>query len=138
VVAPVVVKVVRLMLQSEIDVVTARRAVTDWARDMGLSTLDRTKAVTAASELARNTVVYGRGGVMSLEAVRDGSRVGLRLTFADKGPGIPDIDRALQDGFSTGGGMGLGLPGAKRLMNEFAVASTEGVGTTVTITKWKP
>lgn len=137
-VAPVVVKVVRLMLQSEIDVVTARRAVTDWARDMGLSTLDRTKAVTAASELARNTVVYGRGGVMSLEAVRDGSRVGLRLTFADKGPGIPDIDRALQDGFSTGGGMGLGLPGAKRLMNEFAVASTEGVGTTVTITKWKP
>ncbi len=136
--APVVVKVVRFMLQSEIDVVTARRAVTDWARDLGLSTLDRTKAVTAASELARNTVVYGRGGVMSLEAVRDGSRVGLRLTFADKGPGIPDIDRALQDGFSTGGGMGLGLPGAKRLMNEFAVASTEGVGTTVTITKWKP
>ncbi len=136
--APVVVKVVRFMLESEIDVVTARRAVTDWARDMGLSTLDRTKAVTAASELARNTVVYGRGGVMSLEAVRDGSRVGLRLTFADKGPGIPDIDRALQDGFSTGGGMGLGLPGAKRLMNEFAVASTEGVGTTVTITKWKP
>jgi len=129
---------VRFLLQSEIDVVNARRAVTDWARDMGLSALDRTKAVTAASELARNTVVYGRGGVMSLEAVRDGIRIGLRLTFADKGPGIPDIERALQDGFSTGGGMGLGLPGARRLMNEFAVDSTEGVGTTVTITKWKP
>jgi len=137
-VAPVVVKAVRFLLQSEIDVVNARRAVTDWARDMGLSALDRTKAVTAASELARNTVVYGRGGVMSLEAVRDGIRIGLRLTFADKGPGIPDIERALQDGFSTGGGMGLGLPGARRLMNEFAVDSTEGVGTTVTITKWKP
>ena len=136
--APVVVKAVRFLLQSEIDVVNARRAVTDWARDMGLSALDRTKAVTAASELARNTVVYGRGGVMSLEAVRDGIRIGLRLTFADKGPGIPDIERALQDGFSTGGGMGLGLPGARRLMNEFAVDSTEGVGTTVTITKWKP
>ena len=136
--APVVVKAVRFMLQSEIDVVTARRAVTDWARDMGLSALDRTKAVTAASELARNTVVYGRGGVMSLEAVRDGSRVGLRLTFEDKGPGIPDIDRALQDGFSTGGGMGLGLPGARRLMNEFELASAAGVGTRVSVVKWKP
>ena len=134
----VVVKTVRFGLQSEIDVVAARRAVTEWSRDLGLSILDRTKTVTAASELARNTVVYGRGGVMSMELVRDGSRAGLRLTFEDKGPGIPDIDRALQDGFSTGGGMGLGLPGARRLMNEFELASTAGLGTRVSVVKWKP
>ena len=134
----VVVKAVRVGLQSEIDVVAARRAVTEWSRDLGLSILDRTKAVTAASELARNTVVYGRGGVMCMELLRDGMRAGLRLTFEDKGPGIPDIDRALQDGYSTGGGMGLGLPGARRLMNEFEVASCTGVGTRVSVVKWKP
>ncbi len=134
----VVVKIVRFGLRSEIDVVAARLAVTEWSRDLGLSVLDRTKTVTAASELARNTVVYGRGGVMSMELVRDGARAGLRLTFEDNGPGIPDIDRALQDGFSTGGGMGLGLPGARRLMNEFELASTAGLGTRVSVVKWKP
>lgn len=134
----VVVKTVRFGLQSEIDVVAARRAVTEWSRDLGFSVLDRTKTVTAASELARNTVVYGRGGTMSMELLRDGTRAGLRLTFEDNGPGIPDIDRALQDGFSTGGGMGLGLPGARRLMNEFELASASGVGTRVSVVKWKP
>jgi len=137
-VTAVIVKAARVGLQSEIDVVAARRAVTQWAGDMGLSILDRTKTVTAASELARNTIVHGRGGTMSMEMVRDGSRSGLRLTFEDQGPGIPDIDRALQDGFSTGGGMGLGLPGARRLMNEFSVRSGTGTGTTVTVVRWKP
>lgn len=133
-----VVKLSQFRLRSDVDVVAARREVTDWAREIGLSVLDRTKVVTAASELARNTVVYGGGGVMSLEIVRDGSRQGLRLTFEDKGPGIADIDRALEDGYSTAGGMGLGLPGARRLMNEFELTSTVGVGTCVTVVRWKP
>lgn len=127
----------RFGLQSDVDVVAARRGVTEWAREIGLSILDRTRVVTAASELARNTVVYGRGGVMSLEIVRDGSREGLRLTFEDHGPGIADVDRALEDGYSTGGSMGIGLPGARRLVNEFALTSTLGVGTSVTIVRWK-
>ena len=132
------VKLAQLDLRSDVDVVAARRGVTELAREIGLSTLDRTRVVTAASELARNTVVYGRGGVMSLEIVRDGSREGLRLTFEDHGPGIADIDRALEDGFSTGGGMGLGLPGARRLVNDFELTSSPGVGTCVTVTRWKP
>jgi len=94
--------------------------------------------VTAASELARNTVIYGRGGVMSLEVVRDGGREGLRISFVDRGPGITDIALALQDGYSTGGGMGLGLPGARRLVNEFELTSTLGVGTSITIVRWRP
>ena len=112
--------------------------MTEWAGEIGLTPFDRTKVVTAASELARNTVVYGGGGVMSLEIVRDGAREGLRVTFDDQGPGIADIDRALEDGYSTGGGMGLGLSGARRLVNEFALTSTVGVGTCVTIVRWKP
>ena len=131
------VKLSQFSLRSDVDVVAARREVTDWAREIGLTVLDRTKVVTAASELARNTVVYGRGGVMSLEIVRDGRRQGLRLTFEDKGPGIPDVDRALEDGYSTGSGMGLGLPGARRLTNEFELTSTVGVGTCVTVVQWK-
>jgi serine/threonine-protein kinase RsbT len=134
----VAIKLARFGLQSDVDVVAARRGVTEWAREIGLTVLDRTKVVTAASELARNTVIYGQGGTMSLEIVRDGGREGLRLTFEDHGPGIADIDRALEDGFSTGGGMGLGLPGARRLVNEFELTSTEGVGTCVTIVRWKP
>lgn len=130
-------RLARFGLQSDVDVVAARRGVTEWAREIGLSILDRTRVVTAASELARNTVVYGRGGVMSLEIVRDGSREGLRLTFEDHGPGIADVDRALEDGYSTGGSMGIGLPGARRLVNEFALTSTPGVGTSVTIVRWK-
>jgi serine/threonine-protein kinase RsbT len=133
-----VVRVVRYGLRTDVDVVAARRGVTAWAQEMGFSTLDRTKVVTAASELARNTVVYGRGGVMSLEIVRDGVRDGLRVSFTDQGPGIPDIALALQDGFSTGGSLGLGLPGARRLVSEFELESTVGVGTCVTIVRWKP
>ena len=133
----VVVKLARLDLRSEVDVVVARRRVSDWAQEIGLSVLDRTRVVTATSELARNTVVYGRGGVMSLEIVRDASRDGLRVTFEDQGPGIADVDRALADGFSTGGSLGIGLPGARRLVNEFEMTSTVGVGTCVTIVRWK-
>ena len=133
----VVVKLTRYGLQSDVDIVAARRWVADGAKEVGLSILDRTKVVTAASEIARNTVVYGKGGDMSVEIVRDGVRDGLRLVFEDHGPGIADIDQALEDGFSTGGSMGLGLPGARRLVNEFAVTSTVGVGTRVTIVRWK-
>jgi len=132
-----VLKQARFALKSDVDVVAARRGVSDWAKEIGLSVLDRTRVVTAASELARNTVVYGRGGVMSLEVVRDRTREGLRLTFEDQGPGIEDIERALQDGYSTGKSMGIGLPGARRLVNEFAVTSAVGVGTCVTVVRWK-
>ena len=135
--AVVVVKLARFDLRSDIDVVTARRGVSDWAKEIGLGTLDRTRIVTAASELARNAVVYGLGGFMLLEVVRDVSRHGLRLTFEDQGPGIPDIEKALVDGFSSAGSLGLGLPGARRLVNEFAVVSTVGVGTSVTVVRWK-
>jgi serine/threonine-protein kinase RsbT len=133
----IVVKLARFALKSDVDVVAARRGVSDWAKEIGLSVLDRTRVVTAASELARNTVVYGRGGVMSMEVVRDRTREGLRLTFEDQGPGIVDIERALQDGYSTGKSMGIGLPGARRLVSEFAVTSTVGVGTCVTVVRWK-
>lgn len=131
------VKLAQFGLHSDVDIVAARRGVTEWAREIGLTVLDRTKVVTAASELARNTVTYGGGGVMSLEIVHDGKREGLRLAFEDKGPGIADIDRALEDGYSTGGSLGIGLPGARRLVNEFEVTSTPGVGTCVTIVRWK-
>ena len=124
-------------LRTDIDVVTARQAVRDWAKEIGLSILDLTKVVTAASELARNTVTYGGGGIMSLEVVSNGARKGLRMTFEDQGPGIPDIERALVDGFSTGGSLGLGLPGAKRLVDEFAVTSSTA-GTSIRILRWKP
>jgi serine/threonine-protein kinase RsbT len=132
-----VVRLSQFSLRSDVDVAAARRGVTEWAREIGLTVLDRTKVVTAASELARNTVLHGGGGVMCLEIVRDGTRQGLRLTFEDQGPGIVDIDRALEDGYSTGGGMGLGLPGARRLVNEFELTSTVGVGTCVTVVRWK-
>ena len=132
------IRVAQFDLKTDVDVVAARREVSGWAKEIGLSILDRTKVVTAASELARNTVVYGGGGTMYLEVVRDGNRDGLRLTFADHGPGISDINQALQDGFSSGGSMGMGLPGARRLVNDFALTSTVGVGTSVTIVRWKP
>jgi len=104
---------------------------------MGLSLVDQTKLVTAASELARNTVTYGGGGEVILEALNDINRRGVRLTFTDQGPGIPDITLALKDGYTTGGGMGLGLGGSKRLVNEFDIVSHAGEGTRVCITKWK-
>ena len=124
-------------LASDIDVLAARRGVRDWARDIGLSTLDSTKVVTATSELARNTVVHGGGGVMCLEVVRRAGRQGLRVKFQDHGPGIPEIDMAMTDGYTTAGGMGIGLPGARRLVNDFELTSTAAGGTCVTIVRWK-
>lgn len=125
-------------LQTDYDVVTARRAVRDWAREMGLTVLDLTKVVTAASELARNTLIHGGGGMMRLQHVRHSHREGLRLTFEDNGPGIPDQELAMKDGYTSGHGMGIGLPGAKRLVNEFDLSSRPGEGTSVTVVRWKP
>ena len=124
-------------LRAEDDVVRARQAVRSWAVEMGFSLVDQTKLVTAASELARNTVVYGGGGTLRMEALEDGARKGLRLVFADEGPGIPDLEKALRDGYTTGNGLGLGLGGAKRLVNEFAIESQAGQGTRITVVKWK-
>jgi len=134
----IVAKLAQFDLRSDADVIDALRAVTEWAEEIGLTDLDRTKVVTATSELARNTVLHGQGGVMSLQIVRDGIREGLRVTFEDQGPGIADIDRALEDGYSTEGSLGMGLPGARRLVNEFELTSTVGAGTCVTIVRWKP
>jgi serine/threonine-protein kinase RsbT len=114
-----------------------RQTVREHAIRQGFSLVDQTKIVTAASELARNILNYGGGGEMALQVLNEGLRKGLRLAFADKGPGIPDIELAMKDGFTTGGGMGLGLGGAKRLSNEFSIQSTVGEGTRVTITRWK-
>src|SRR5262249_23946630 len=119
------------------DVVSVRQVVREWAVATGFSLVDQTKIVTAASELARNVIVHGGGGVLRLEALNDEHRRGLRLVFADQGPGIPDIAQALGDGFSTGNGLGLGLGGAKRLSNEFEIDSHPGGGTRVVITRWK-
>ena len=127
----------KLPVQASEDVVRVRQAVRAWAVDLGFSLVDQTKIVTAASELARNTVLYGGGGTAELESLTDGARRGLRLTFADQGPGIPDIEAALRDGFTTGRGLGLGLGGARRLSNEFEIRSQPGAGTVVRITRWK-
>ena len=124
-------------LGTEDDVVRARQAVRGWAVEMGFSLVDQTKLVTAASELARNTVVYGGGGTLRMEQLEEGARTGLRLVFEDQGPGIADLARAMQDGYTTGGGLGLGLGGAKRLVNEFAIDSRPGEGTRITVVKWK-
>jgi serine/threonine-protein kinase RsbT len=124
-------------LRAEDDVVRARQAVRSWAVELGFSLVDQTKLVTAASELARNTVVYGGGGTLRMESLEDGARKGLRLVFADEGPGIPDVETALRDGYTTGGGLGLGLGGARRLVNEFAIESQAGAGTRITVVKWK-
>ena len=123
-------------LVSEGDVVTVRRRVREVASQLGFSLVDQTKVVTAASELARNTLIHGQGGEMQLNKL-NGPRLGLRLTFEDKGPGIPDISLALRDGFTTGSGLGLGLGGAKRLVNEFEIVSRVGEGTKITVTRWK-
>jgi serine/threonine-protein kinase RsbT len=120
------------------DVVKARQIVRSRAMDAGFSLVEQTKIVTAASELARNTVIYGGGGEMRIERLYGGSkRTGLRLTFEDKGPGIADIELALRDGFTTGNGLGLGLNGARKLSHEFDIWSKPGEGTRVTITRWK-
>ena len=124
-------------IESSEDIVVVRQKVREWAIQCGFSLVDQTKVVTAASELARNALQYGGGGAAKLEALNDGARRGLRLTFEDEGPGIADLELALRDGYSTGGGLGLGLSGAKRLSQEFAVDSAPGRGTRVTITRWK-
>jgi serine/threonine-protein kinase RsbT len=126
-----------LELRSSDHVVHARQRVRSRAIEVGLSLVDQTKIVTAASELARNTIDYGGGGSMSIFVISDGTRRGVRLVFEDHGPGIPDLDLALKDGYTTGGGLGLGLSGSKRLCNEFAIESRLGVGTRVTIARWK-
>jgi serine/threonine-protein kinase RsbT len=124
-------------LRSASDVVTVRQVVRTWAIDAGFSLVDQTKMVTAASEIARNTVDYGGGGTARLELLVDGARRGLRIAFEDQGPGIPDIQRAMTDHFTTGNGLGLGLGGARRLVNEFDLTSRVGEGTRVVITRWK-
>ena len=123
-------------LVTEPDIVVVRRRVREVAGQIGLSLVDQTKVITAASELARNTLIYGGGGSMQLESL-NGPRLGVRLTFKDNGPGIPDIELALRDGFTTGSGLGFGLGGTKRLVNEFDIESKVGQGTRVTITRWK-
>ena len=124
-------------LRTEADVVAVRQQVRSRAVRLGLSLVDQTKLVTATSELARNTVVYGGGGTVTVEEVEDGGRAGLRLVFEDQGPGISDVEQALRDGYTTGNGLGLGLGGARRLVNGFEIASRPGEGTRVTIVKWK-
>jgi serine/threonine-protein kinase RsbT len=123
-------------LREEPDVVAVRRKIRDVSLKIGFNLVDQTKVVTAASELARNTVIHGGGGSMRIEML-NGPRLGLRLTFEDQGPGIPDIDLALRDGYTSGSGLGLGLGGAKRLVNEFEIQSQVGAGTKITITRWK-
>src|SRR5688500_8603728 len=118
-------------LRSTSDIVGVRQVVRSWAIEAGFSLVDQTKIVTAASELARNTVDYGGGGVVQLEMLAEGSRRGLRVAFEDKGPGIADVQKALTDHYTTGGGLGLGLGGAKRLVNEFDIMSRVGEGTRV-------
>ncbi|MGC1362120.1 MAG: anti-sigma regulatory factor [Silvibacterium sp.] len=126
-----------LPITSADDVVRVRQAVRAWASELKFSLVDLTKLVTATSELARNTLDHGGGGTMKGELVENGPRKGIRLTFEDHGPGIQNIELALRDGFTTGGGLGLGLSGSKRLVNEFDIKSEAGQGTTVTITRWK-
>lgn len=124
-------------LRSDEDIVRLRTLVRERAVGLGFSLIDQTKMVTAASELARNVLRYGGGGEMRLSVLQDGMRRGMRLTFVDQGPGIVDVEQAMRDGFTTGGGLGLGLGGSKRLMDEFKIETQPGAGTTVTIAKWK-
>ena len=121
----------------EVDVIPFRNRLKEYAVKVGMSLVNQTKIITAASELARNMLKYAGGGNVLIEVVSKGRENGVRLTFTDKGPGIPDIKQAMQDGFSTGKSLGLGLPGTKRLVSEFQIQSELGKGTTVTITKWK-
>jgi serine/threonine-protein kinase RsbT len=135
--APSVSKEICYPLANDLDVVAARKIVRDWASDIGLAIVDLTKVVTAASELARNAVIHGGGGLMCLQVVQQADRRGIRVSFKDKGAGIADVGLAMSDGYTTGRGMGIGLPGAKRLVNEFALESTPLDGTCVTIVRWK-
>jgi serine/threonine-protein kinase RsbT len=124
-------------IRNEHDVVTSRQLVRKLTQQLGFSLVDQTKMITAASELSRNTLIYGGGGDMQWRLRLDGIRAGLTLAFVDQGPGIPDLDLAMKDGWTSGGGLGKGLSGSKRLVNEFELESTVGQGTRVTITRWK-
>jgi serine/threonine-protein kinase RsbT len=124
-------------IRSSEDVVLVRQRVRDWAIQAGFSLVEQTKIVTAASELARNVVQHGKGGALRMESLNDDVRRGLRLTFEDEGPGIADVELALRDGYTTAGGLGLGLGGARRLSDEFAIDSVPGRGTRVVIARWK-
>lgn len=124
-------------VRSEQDIVLSRQLVRKLVQQLGFSLVDQTKMVTAASEIARNTLIYGRGGDMRWQLLDDGVRKGLRLSFEDQGPGIPDIGLAMTDGWTSGHGLGKGLTGSKRLVNEFELQTAVGQGTTVTITRWK-
>jgi serine/threonine-protein kinase RsbT len=125
-----------LSIQTEGDIVSARRTVREAATRLGFGATDVTRIVTAASELARNVFKYAGEGVMRWRWLEDGGRCGIELQFEDHGPGIEDVDRAMEEGYSTGGGLGMGLPGARRLMDEMEIQSTVGLGTTVTVRKW--
>ena len=127
----------RIAVRGQHDVVNVRQVVRGWCLAVGMGLVDLTKMVTAASELARNTLEYGGGGTLTLEELRDGLRAGVRLVFEDQGPGIADVSLAMSDGYTSGTGMGLGLGGSKRLVDQFEIESTPGVGTRITITKWK-
>jgi len=133
-----VIKDTSVPIQTSSDVVRVRQMVREWAVTLGLSLVDQTKMITAASELARNTYEHGGGGTVRIESLNNASRRGLRVTFSDEGPGIANVEQALTDGYTTGSGMGLGLGGAKRLVNEFAIDSVPGRGTRVTIVRWRP
>ncbi len=119
------------------EVIRVRQIVRSWAAELKFSLVDQTKIVTATSELARNTLEHGGGGQMSAEMVENGLKKGLKLTFQDDGPGISDVELVMKDGYTSSGGMGLGLSGSKRLVNEFEIKSEPGRGTTVTIIRWK-
>lgn len=124
-------------IRSENDVVTSRQLVRKLTQQLSFSLVDQTKMITAASELSRNTLIYGGGGDMEWRLRTDGIRTGLTLSFVDKGPGIPDVELAMKDGWTSGNSLGKGLPGSKRLVNEFELESAVGQGTRVTITRWK-
>jgi len=124
-------------LKNSNDVLIARQKVRQWSTELRFSLVDQTKLVTAASELARNALEHGKGGVMIIESLSNGAKSGLRLVFEDQGPGIPDIELALKDGFTSGSGLGLGLGGSKRLVNEFSIESEVGKGTKVTVVRWR-
>lgn len=126
-----------LPVRSSSDIVHVRQVVRRTAQSLGFGIVDQTKLVTAASELARNAMDHGGGGTVAVETVTDNDRTGLRLTFEDHGPGIPNVELALSDGYTTGGGLGLGLGGSRRLVHDFSITSATGEGTRVTITCWK-
>jgi serine/threonine-protein kinase RsbT len=127
----------KLPILTSSDVVLARQKVRQWATEMKFTLVDQTKLVTAASELARNALEHGKGGHMVIEQVENSVKNGLKLVFEDQGPGIADIETALRDGFTSGGGMGLGLGGSKRLVNDFHIESEPGKGTRITVVRWK-